>query len=89
MGEARAVSKKKSLAGKAQRALEGAGGFCGASAKRMCFFKKRCACCGGDLSTVQTFVRSYIEAGADHVVLRLVGDHQAMLPELIDVLKSD
>ena len=47
------------------------------------------SCCGGDLSTVQTFVRRYIEAGADHVVLRLVGDHQAMLPELIDVLKSD
>lgn len=40
------------------------------------------ACCGGTLDDVLTFVRGYIAAGADHVVLRLVGDHDTMLHDL-------
>ncbi len=37
------------------------------------------SCCGGALDDVLTFLRSYVEAGADHLVLRLVGDHEKML----------
>ena len=37
------------------------------------------ACKGGDLDDVLAFVRSYIDAGAEHLVLRLVGDHNATL----------
>ena len=40
------------------------------------------ACRGGPVDQVLGFIRSYVEAGAQHVVLRLVGDHQSMLQEL-------
>jgi alkanesulfonate monooxygenase SsuD/methylene tetrahydromethanopterin reductase-like flavin-dependent oxidoreductase (luciferase family) len=33
------------------------------------------ACMGGNLSQVLTFIRSYVEAGAEHLVIRIVGDH--------------
>jgi alkanesulfonate monooxygenase SsuD/methylene tetrahydromethanopterin reductase-like flavin-dependent oxidoreductase (luciferase family) len=40
------------------------------------------ACCGGPLETVLAFIRSYVDAGAEHVVLRLVGDHPKMLRDI-------
>ncbi|MGY9071404.1 MAG: LLM class flavin-dependent oxidoreductase [Acidimicrobiales bacterium] len=40
------------------------------------------ACRGGSVSQVLEFIRSYVDAGAQHVVLRFVGDHGAMLTEL-------
>jgi alkanesulfonate monooxygenase SsuD/methylene tetrahydromethanopterin reductase-like flavin-dependent oxidoreductase (luciferase family) len=40
------------------------------------------ACRGGTVSQVLDFIRSYIDAGAQHVVLRLVGEHGPMLEEL-------
>lgn len=45
------------------------------------------ACCGGSTETVVRFIRSFVSAGADHVVLRLVGDHDKMLPVLADALR--
>ncbi len=33
------------------------------------------ACCGGTLPEVLSFLRGFVEVGADHLVLRLVGDH--------------
>lgn len=45
------------------------------------------ACCGGRIETVVRFVRSFVSAGADHVVLRMVGDHDKMLPALIRALR--
>jgi alkanesulfonate monooxygenase SsuD/methylene tetrahydromethanopterin reductase-like flavin-dependent oxidoreductase (luciferase family) len=42
------------------------------------------ACKGGDLDEVLAFVRSYVEAGAEHLVLRLVGDHAATLRALAE-----
>ena len=33
------------------------------------------ACKGGTLGEVSGFIRSYVEAGAEHLVLRIVGDH--------------
>ncbi|MEM6999333.1 MAG: LLM class flavin-dependent oxidoreductase [Pseudomonadota bacterium] len=49
------------------------------------------ACCGGDLQTVLGFISSFIANGADHVVLRLVGEHESqlqMLAEHRDLLSS-
>lgn len=40
------------------------------------------ACRGGSLDEVLSFMRSYIEAGAQHLVLRIVGDHEATLAAL-------
>ena len=40
------------------------------------------ACFGGSTEEVAAFIRSYVEAGADHVVLRLVGDHASSLDAL-------
>ena len=40
------------------------------------------ACFGGPLEQVLAFIRSYVEAGAQHIVLRLVGDHQSQLVTL-------
>lgn len=40
------------------------------------------ACRGGTIEQVFDFIRSYVDAGAQHVVLRLVGDHESMLREL-------
>ncbi|MGY9083510.1 MAG: LLM class flavin-dependent oxidoreductase [Acidimicrobiales bacterium] len=39
-------------------------------------------CCGGSIDKVIAFIRGYVTAGANHVVLRLVGDHEVMLREL-------
>jgi len=40
------------------------------------------ASCGGPLETVLAFIRSYVDAGAEHLVLRLVGDHPKMLRDI-------
>ena len=40
------------------------------------------ACKGGTLGDVITFIRSFVAAGAGHVVLRLVGDHKKTLNQL-------
>lgn len=40
------------------------------------------SCCGGTLEQVLTFLRSYVEAGANHIVLRLVGDHARALEQI-------
>lgn len=40
------------------------------------------SCFGGPLENVLAFIRSYVDAGAEHIVLRLVGDHTKMLQEL-------
>ena len=37
------------------------------------------ACCGGTLEEVLAFIRGFAVAGADHVVLRIVGDHAKTL----------
>lgn len=33
------------------------------------------ACCGGSLEQVVRFIQDFVDAGAEHIVLRLVGDH--------------
>ena len=43
------------------------------------------ACCGGNLVTVTQFIRGFVEAGANHVVLRLVGDHNKTLQALSEI----
>jgi alkanesulfonate monooxygenase SsuD/methylene tetrahydromethanopterin reductase-like flavin-dependent oxidoreductase (luciferase family) len=40
------------------------------------------ACFGGPLEEVVAFIRSYVDAGAQHVVLRIVGDHLSTLRKL-------
>ncbi len=40
------------------------------------------ACRGGNLSEVLAFIRSYVEAGAEHLVIRIVGDHDETLRQL-------
>jgi len=40
------------------------------------------SCCGGTLEQVMTFLRSYVDAGANHIVLRLVGDHTDALQQI-------
>jgi alkanesulfonate monooxygenase SsuD/methylene tetrahydromethanopterin reductase-like flavin-dependent oxidoreductase (luciferase family) len=37
------------------------------------------ACKGGTLGQVLAFIRSYVDAGAEHVVIRAVGDHDQTL----------
>lgn len=53
--------------------------YYGAPAKIM---RRVQACKGGTLDEVLRFIRSYVEAGAEHVVLRIVGDHDRTLQEL-------
>ncbi len=43
------------------------------------------ACCGGSLDTVVAFLRQYALAGADHLVLRIVGDHPSTLTTIQQV----
>ena len=45
------------------------------------------ACFGGSIEDVRNFVRNFVQAGANHVVLRLVGDHERTLPRLIESLR--
>ena len=40
------------------------------------------ACCGGSLSKVVAFIREFAEAGAEHIILRLVGNHETTLQQL-------
>lgn len=40
------------------------------------------ACFGGPLDQVLAFIHSYVEAGAEHIVLRLMGDHDRMMGQL-------
>lgn len=54
-------------------------GYYGAPAKVM---RRVQACTGGTLDEVLRFIRSYVEAGAEHVVLRIVGDHDRTLQAL-------
>ena len=46
------------------------------------------ACCGGDVDAVAEFIRSFVSAGANHVVLRLVGDHEATLQAISQIKES-
>lgn len=39
-------------------------------------------CCGGNLDTVLRFLRSYVDVGVEHLVLRIVGDHMGTLESL-------
>lgn len=41
--------------------------------------RKRQACFAGPMEAVSAWIRGYVSAGAQHVVLRLVGDHARML----------
>lgn len=41
------------------------------------------SCFGGTLDQTLTFLRRYVDAGADHIVLRLVGDHNKVLREIM------
>ncbi len=40
------------------------------------------ACFGGPLSAVLSFIRGYVAAGAEHLVIRCVGDHANVLKQL-------
>ena len=40
------------------------------------------ACYGGSLAGVLDFIRGYVLAGAEHIILRLVGDHAVMQTQL-------
>jgi alkanesulfonate monooxygenase SsuD/methylene tetrahydromethanopterin reductase-like flavin-dependent oxidoreductase (luciferase family) len=40
------------------------------------------ACFGGPLQDVVGFIRAYVEAGAQHLILRIVGEHEAVLGKL-------
>ena len=40
------------------------------------------ACFGGPLSEVLTFIRGFVQQGAQHVVLRIVGDHPSTLSQI-------
>ena len=42
------------------------------------------ACFGGRVADVIDFIRSFVAAGADHIVLRLVGDHHQTLDVLAE-----
>ncbi len=41
------------------------------------------ACCGGPVERVLAFLKAYVDAGAEHVVLRLVGDHRGTLDAIL------
>ena len=40
------------------------------------------ACCGGNIDTILRFLNSYVEAGAEHLIIRVVGDYKSLLPLL-------
>ena len=40
------------------------------------------ACCGGTLEEVLEFIRSFVICGADHIVLRVVGNHEHALHDI-------
>jgi alkanesulfonate monooxygenase SsuD/methylene tetrahydromethanopterin reductase-like flavin-dependent oxidoreductase (luciferase family) len=40
------------------------------------------ACCGGSLSKVTDFIGEFAQAGAQHIILRLVGNHESTLQQL-------
>ncbi len=40
------------------------------------------ACCGGPISKILAFMQAFEAAGADHLVLRLVGNHETALEKL-------
>jgi alkanesulfonate monooxygenase SsuD/methylene tetrahydromethanopterin reductase-like flavin-dependent oxidoreductase (luciferase family) len=40
------------------------------------------ACFGGPLEQVLDFIRAYVTAGAEHIVLRFVGDHEKLMQTL-------
>jgi alkanesulfonate monooxygenase SsuD/methylene tetrahydromethanopterin reductase-like flavin-dependent oxidoreductase (luciferase family) len=42
------------------------------------------ACCGGTIERVMTFLGSFASAGAEHLVIRVVGDHRAALSLLAE-----
>lgn len=44
------------------------------------------ACCGGPLSKVTDFIHEFAESGADHIILRLVGNHETALHQLAEHL---
>jgi alkanesulfonate monooxygenase SsuD/methylene tetrahydromethanopterin reductase-like flavin-dependent oxidoreductase (luciferase family) len=46
--------------------------------------RKVMACFGGSIEEVMAFIKGYVDAGADHVVLRLVSDHHTTLKALAD-----
>jgi alkanesulfonate monooxygenase SsuD/methylene tetrahydromethanopterin reductase-like flavin-dependent oxidoreductase (luciferase family) len=46
------------------------------------FMRKIQACFGGPLEDVLAFVRGYVDAGAQHLVIRVVGDHGLVLEQL-------
>ncbi len=46
--------------------------------------RKRQSCMGGPLDNVLAFIRRYVAAGARHIVLRLVGDHERQMTLLAD-----
>lgn len=41
------------------------------------------ACCGGPIDKVIKFLRGYADAGAEHIVLRIVGDPKTTLPAIL------
>jgi spore coat polysaccharide biosynthesis protein SpsF (cytidylyltransferase family) len=40
------------------------------------------ACFGGPLEQVLSFIRAYAAAGAEHIVIRVVGDHATTVEQL-------
>lgn len=40
------------------------------------------ACCGGTATDVVAWLRTFVDAGADHLVIRVVGDYQKTLSEI-------
>jgi len=40
------------------------------------------ACCGGSTEDVMAIMKDYVDAGAEHLVLRLVGDHESSMAKL-------
>ena len=44
------------------------------------------ACCGGPLSKVTDFINEFAESGAEHIILRLVGNHETTLKQLAEHL---
>ncbi len=48
------------------------------------FLRQVQACFGGTVADVLAFMRDFVTAGADHLVLRIVGDHHATLRALAE-----
>ena len=46
------------------------------------------ACCGGSLDRVTDFINQFAEAGAEHIILRLVGDHEVTLQLLAPLVSK-